>query len=65
MHRAGSKQMKISMSPIDVMRDVLEPVKAILHMRGNKVDVIAECPNNLVVISDRLRLKQIVLNLGT
>ena len=64
MHRAANQQMKISMGPTDMMQDVLEPVRAILHMRGNKVDVIAECPSNLVVMSDRLRLKQIVLNLG-
>ena len=56
--------MKITMAPTDLFKDVLEPVASILHLRGNKVEVLIECPPDLVAISDRLRLKQIVLNLA-
>jgi CheY-like chemotaxis protein len=35
-----------------------------LHQRGGKIQVIVDCPENLVVDSDRLRLKQTILNLG-
>jgi CheY-like chemotaxis protein len=56
--------MKITMAPTDILRDVLEPVASILYLRGNKVEVIAECTANVVVISDRLRLKQVVSNLA-
>ena len=35
-----------------------------LHQRGGKIQVIVDCPENLIVDSDRLRLKQTILNLG-
>jgi signal transduction histidine kinase len=64
MNRAANQQMKITLAPTDILRDVLEPVASILHMRGNKIDILIECPAHVVVLSDRLRLKQIVLNLS-
>lgn len=64
LHRAADKQMKLDMSPTDLLRDVLEPVASILFMRGAKVDVLTECPKNLIVTTDRMRLKQIILNLA-
>lgn len=35
-----------------------------LYRRGRDIEVIVECPHGLVVMTDRLRLKQIVLNLA-
>jgi signal transduction histidine kinase/CheY-like chemotaxis protein len=64
IHRAADKQMKLDLKPADVLRDVFEPVASILFMRGAKVDIITECPENLMVNTDRMRLKQIVLNLA-
>jgi signal transduction histidine kinase len=57
-------QLKIDYAPTDVRHDVLESVKGMLYQRDGAMDVIVECPDNLVVISDRLRLKQIIMNLG-
>ena len=37
---------------------------AILFLRGSKVKVLIDCPSNLVIQSDRLRLKQVILNLA-
>ena len=39
-------------------------VAAILYLRGNQVKVEIDCPPNLYVMTDRLRLKQVVLNLA-
>jgi signal transduction histidine kinase/CheY-like chemotaxis protein len=64
IHRAADKQMKLDLKPADILRDVFEPVASILFMRGAKVDIITECPENLMVETDRMRLKQIVLNLA-
>ncbi|CAB9502360.1 sensor kinase/phosphatase LuxQ [Seminavis robusta] len=64
MHRAADKQMKITKAPTDLRQDVLQPVAAILHLRGSKVKVQLECPHNLVCNTDRMRLKQVVLNLS-
>jgi signal transduction histidine kinase/CheY-like chemotaxis protein len=64
MHRASSNQLTIDMAPADLLRDVLEPVASMLYHRCADVEVLLDCPQDLVVMTDRLRLKQIVLNLG-
>jgi signal transduction histidine kinase/CheY-like chemotaxis protein len=64
MHRATSNQMHIEMAPADLLRDVLEPVATMLHRRGDAFEIILECEKNLIVQTDRMRLKQIILNLA-
>jgi signal transduction histidine kinase/CheY-like chemotaxis protein len=64
MHRAASNQMKIVRAPIDLMKDVFEPVASMLYRRGEDFEVLLECPENLMISADRLRLTQIMLNLG-
>ena len=64
MHRASSNQMKIDFAPVDLLRDVLEPVASILYQRGSDFQVLIDCPENLIVMTDKLRLKQCALNLG-
>lgn len=63
--RAAHHQLKIEKAPTDVLRDILEPVDAMLYRRGQTdVKVMVECPPDLMVMTDRLRLKQVVLNLS-
>ena len=66
VQRAACHQLKIEKGPTDMIRDILEPVDAMLYRRGKQnVEVILDCPYpNLIVHSDRLRLKQVILNLG-
>lgn len=64
VQRAKSGQIKVNLAPTDVLHDVLDPAAAILCVRGARVDVLTECPPDLVVLTDQLRLKQIVLNLS-
>jgi sensor domain CHASE-containing protein len=64
LHRARSEQLMLEYSPTDMQRDVLEPVATMLYRRDESFEVIVECPENLMVSVDRLRLKQIVLNLA-
>jgi len=64
MHRASNDQLSLSFQPTDVLSDVLEPVDSMLYRRGSTVRVTVECPDNLVVLTDPLRLKQVILNLG-
>jgi signal transduction histidine kinase/CheY-like chemotaxis protein len=64
MQRAHSKQLNIDLGPVDVFQDVFSPVDAMLYRRGDDLKVEVVCPKDLIVMSDRLRLKQIVLNLG-
>lgn len=64
MHKAASDQLKIDLAPTEILKDVFEPVKAIVYRPNDDYDIQIDCPADLVVLSDRLRLKQIVLNLA-
>jgi signal transduction histidine kinase/CheY-like chemotaxis protein len=64
MHRARSNQLKIDMAPTHLLHDVFQPVTSMLHLRGSNFRVLVDCPSDLVVLTDSLRLKQIVLNLA-
>jgi len=64
IHKASSGQIKLNLSEIDIRRDIFEPVAAILFMRGAKVAVEIDCPPDLAAKGDRMRLKQIMLNLS-
>ena len=74
MHRASSGNMQVKLAPVDLLRDVLEPVAGMLHRGGEgnvgrgkgseKVQIVVDCPEDIVVVTDVLRLKQVILNLG-
>jgi len=66
MNKASSGQIKIEESPTDILRDVLQPSAALLSTRerGTRVEVVVDCPPDLIVETDQLRLKQMVLNLS-
>jgi signal transduction histidine kinase/CheY-like chemotaxis protein len=64
MHKASSDQLSITLSPACLKQDVFEPVATMLYHRGDSFKVIIECPENLFLLTDRIRLKQIVLNLA-
>jgi signal transduction histidine kinase/CheY-like chemotaxis protein len=64
MYRAAANKLEVKSAPTDLLKDVLEPVCNILYQRDGRVDVSVDCPENLIVSTDCLRLKQIMLNLG-
>ena len=64
MNRASSNQLRIELAPADLLRDVLEPVVSMMYNRCEGFEVLLDCPEDLVVLTDRMRLKQILLNLG-
>lgn len=76
MQRAGSNQIDIENKPTDIMNDIFKPVEAMMHLRDAPFKVILECSSSgscmtnnfddddhLIVMTDPLRLKQVVLNL--
>eukprot|EP00339_Tiarina_fusa_P009229 CAMPEP_0117013890 /NCGR_PEP_ID=MMETSP0472-20121206/11378_1 /TAXON_ID=693140 ORGANISM="Tiarina fusus, Strain LIS" /NCGR_SAMPLE_ID=MMETSP0472 /ASSEMBLY_ACC=CAM_ASM_000603 /LENGTH=840 /DNA_ID=CAMNT_0004717327 /DNA_START=144 /DNA_END=2667 /DNA_ORIENTATION=- len=63
-HRAASNKMILEPTPTDIKADILEPVSSMIYRRYESYEVLVECPDNLVVSVDRLRLKQIILNLA-
>jgi signal transduction histidine kinase/CheY-like chemotaxis protein len=63
-YRAADNKLEIKLAPTDLLKDVLEPVCNMLYQRDGSVDVTVDCPDNLIVATDCLRLKQVMLNLG-
>lgn len=65
LHRTqNGHEIKLHLVPTDVLSDILEPVSTILFMRGAAVEIQLDCPKNLYIKTDRMRLKQICLNLS-
>jgi signal transduction histidine kinase len=64
LSRATNNQLTLHEVPVDILSDILQPVAAMLYQRDRNFQVLVDCPENLVVITDRLRLKQVILNLG-
>ncbi len=74
IQRAGSNQINIENKPTNIMDDIFQPVQAMLHLRDVPFKVILEVDNGindgggeegnqLVVMTDSMRLKQVMLNL--
>lgn len=63
-HRAKARKIKISKEPMDVSRDLLQAVAAMLYTRDSDIKISTDCPEGLIIETDPLRMKQIVLNLG-
>lgn len=64
LHRAKSNQLSLELSPTDIKRDILDPAASMLYQRDVMFSVEVHCPDNMLVLVDSLRLKQIVLNLA-
>jgi len=63
MHKVASNELHVQLSPTDLQQDVLNTVAAILYNRGENVEIQVECPPGLAVMTDRIRAKQVILNL--
>lgn len=65
MHRAVKDQIVLQMRPTDILQDILEPVDSMLYRRGVSFEVQVEWnPRSLIVSTDPVRLKQVLLNLS-
>lgn len=63
IYRVSGKKITVAMAPTDILQDILEPVSCILYKRLASYEVIVECPPNTIVMTDSIRLKQVILNL--
>lgn len=66
LNRIDTLEMQLHAIPTDIKRDILDPVASMIQRRedGATFEVNVTCPDDLVVSVDRLRLKQIVVNLA-
>lgn len=51
-------------SPTDLFEDVLQPVKTMIDCKDNPFEVEIQCDDDLAIDIDKMRLKQVVLNLA-
>jgi hypothetical protein len=56
---SNANKLDIHLAPTDLLKDVLEPIQSILFKRNGPVAVTIECPEDLIIMTDCLRLKQV------
>lgn len=59
IYRASGNQITVDMAPTNILQDIMEPVSCILYARLAKYEVIVDCPPNLIIMTDSIRLKQV------
>ena len=64
VHRATRDQMVLETDSIDILHDIFEPTASMIYARDTNFTIQVDCPEGLVVQSDKLRLQQVVLNLA-
>jgi len=65
MQKAVTNRIHLDLQPTCIMKDIFEPVATMLYTRGNNFEVKYDCePASIVISTDRIRLKQIILNLA-
>ena len=65
LQKTLSNRIALEMAPTSILQDILEPVGAMLRERGSNFEVQYDCePENLAIMTDRIRLKQIMFNLS-
>lgn len=65
LHRASSQKLHLSCQPTNLRNDIMEPIATIIYNRHNTFSIEIDCDDNLVIDTDRIRLKQIILNLAS
>lgn len=63
-HKAMKGQLQIEMKTSCLRKDVFEPVAAMIYKRDYQFDVQIDCAESLILRTDPIRLKQVVLNLA-
>lgn len=63
IYQAAGNQITVQMAPTDILEDILKPVSNILYKRLSAFEVLVVCPENVIVMTDSIRLKQVILNL--
>jgi len=59
VHATEANRLALQITPTDLLKDVLEPVCSILYMRDGSVDISVDCPENMFINTDKIRLKQV------
>jgi len=61
LYRASANKLEVELSPTDLFSVVLGPVGDILQPRNDgNIRIIVDCPKDLSVMTDGLRLKQVI-----
>lgn len=65
LNRHSTEAMTLCPRRTLVRSDVLEPIVAMLSYRSKDLDISLECKNEIDVVVDSLRLKQVIMNVAT
>jgi len=57
MHKASCDQLQITLNPACLRKDILEPVATMLYQREDNFSIEVDCPEDLMVSTDHIRLK--------
>ena len=61
--RVPNSGIRIEKQPTNLRSQVLEPIRSMLYLRDCNVELLIDCPDDIIVFTDCLRLKQLILNL--
>lgn len=64
MYRASANKLEVELVRTNLYEQCFEPVGNILQPHNTNIQFSIDCPRDLEVMTDGLRLKQILLNLG-
>lgn len=64
IHKTACNEMRLDIDSVNILEEIFEPVAKILVPRFGTVQTIIDCPPNLFAEIDRLRMKQVILNLA-
>lgn len=59
VYRSKASKLEVRLGPTDILKDVFEPILHILRRRDSGIQVLVDCPEDLIVMTDCLRLKQV------
>ena len=64
VNKVACQQMVLNSTTTDLYRDILEPVRTMINRRSNRFTVEVSAPDDIILHIDKMRLKQVVLNLA-
>ena len=65
MHKAENNELHVQEKSTKLATDVFETVRTVVDSKHNPFEFLVDCPPDLTVKTDALKLKQIVMNLAT
>lgn len=63
-HKSSANGLSLDVKPTDLLKDIFEPAKIFVHRKDDAFGFDIDCPADLIVQTDPMRLRQVCLNLA-